>query len=162
MTRLSDAVQKATTIVRMQRYARNELKNALSQFKPTQQRATRNWLRDRQLSTALHRCLFGGLLISRQALEKLQELEIDFSGAPYCTAEMRLPTVLTVIVFRCGKLNFPFLRYRPLWTEEEIRSNEDAGVFHPVKTLTSVEIESQSANNRKKNVQYALRMRDWS
>jgi hypothetical protein len=110
-------------------------------FPPSCSRATRRWLRQRKLPTTLYRSIFGGSLISRRVLERLEELEIDLSGAPYCIDEMRLPTVLTALGFRCGKLNFPFYRYRPVWSEEEIFSNEDAGIFHPVKTLTSAETE---------------------
>jgi len=101
--------------------------------------ATRRWLRQRKLPTTLYRCIFGGHLISRSALERLAELKINFAGEPYCFAEMRLPTVLTALGFKCGRLNFPFYRYRPVWSEEEIHRNKDAGIFHPVKTLTSAE-----------------------
>jgi hypothetical protein len=110
-------------------------------YPPRCNRQTRKWLKQRNLSTTLYRCIFLGNLISRRALERLAEVGIDFSGAPYSVAEMRLPTVLTAIGFRCGKLDFPFCRYRPVWSEEEIHSNDDAGIFHPVKTLTSAERE---------------------
>jgi len=109
------------------------------EYPPGSNRATRKWLRQRKLPTALYRCIFGGNIVSRSVLERLEKLEIDFSGEPYCVAEMRLPTVLTAMGFRCGRLNFPFHRYRPEWSEEEIGANEDAGIFHPVKTLTSAE-----------------------
>lgn len=108
-------------------------------YPPGSNRATKRWLRQRKLPERLYRCIFGGNLVSRRALEKLEKLKIDFSGTPYCVAEMRLPTVLTAIGFRCGKLDFPFCRYRPMWSEEEIQSNEDAGIFHPLKKLTSAE-----------------------
>jgi len=110
-------------------------------FPPGCGRATRKWLRQRKLPTTLYRSIFGGNLISRRVLERLEELEIDLSGTPYCIDEMRLPTVLTALGFRCGKLNFPFYRYRPVWSEKEIFSNKDAGIFHPVKTLTLTETE---------------------
>jgi len=114
-------------------------------YPPGCNRKTRKWLRKRKLPTTLYRSLFGGSMISRSALERLRELKIDFSGEPFCTAEMRLPTVLTAVGFRCGKLRFPFYRYRPIWSEEEIRSIEDGGIFHPVKTLTSEEKKYKSA-----------------
>jgi len=119
-------------------------------YPPGCRRATKRWLRKRKMPTTLYRSLFGGNLISRRVLQRLEELEIDFSGEPYCFAEMRLPTVLTALGFRCGKLNFPFYRYRPVWSEEEICFNEDSGIFHPVKTLTSLEKEYNSEYTRRK------------
>lgn len=110
-------------------------------FPPGCNRRTRRWLQQRKLPATLYRSIFGGNIISRRALEKLKKLGIDFAGIPYCQAEMRLPTVLTAMGFRCGKLDFPFYRYRPMWSEEEIYSNEDVGIFHPVKILTSKEKE---------------------
>jgi hypothetical protein len=103
--------------------------------------ATRKWLRRRKLKTKLFRSLFGGCIISHSILKKLSDLNIDFSGEPYCFAEMRLPTVITNLGFKCGKLDFPNCRFRPIWQEKEIYENEDGGIFHPVKFLTSVEIE---------------------
>ena len=108
-------------------------------FPPGANRATKRWLKQRTLPTALYASLFAGNMVSRRALEKLEELKIDFSGDPPCQSEMRLPTILTAIGFKCGKLDFPFFRYRPVISEEEIYSNEGAGIFHPVKTLTSIE-----------------------
>lgn len=108
-------------------------------FPPGCNNATRRWLKQRKLPTTLYRSLFGGNMISRSALEKLADLKIDFSGTPYCYAEMRLPTILTALGFKCGQLNFPFYRYRPTWPEKEIFSNENTGIFHPVKELTYVE-----------------------
>jgi hypothetical protein len=113
-------------------------------YPPGCNRETRKWLRKRKLPTTLYRSIFAGSMISRSALERLRELKIDFSGEPFCTAEMRLPTVLTALGFRCGKLKLPFYRYRPIWSEEEIRSVEDGDFFHPVKTLTSEEKEYES------------------
>jgi len=110
-------------------------------FPPGSSWSTRRWLKRRKLPTTLYRCIFGGNMICRRALEKLEKLGIDFSGTPYCQSEMRLPTVLTAIGFRCGKLDFPFFRYRPVWSVNEVFANEDAGIFHPVKTLIPSEIE---------------------
>jgi len=104
-------------------------------------RATMRWLKQRMLPTALYRSMFAGALISRRCLERLKELGIDFSGAPYCQNEMRLPTMLTALGFRCGKLDFPFIRYRPDWHMNEIFANEDAGIFHPVKRPASAEMK---------------------
>ncbi len=106
--------------------------------------ATKRWLKQRKLPTTLYRCIFGGSIISRAVFERLSELKIDFSGEPYCFAEMRLATVITALGFKCGRLNFPFYRFRPVWSEKEIYSNAEAGIFHPVKTLTSVEKEYYS------------------
>ncbi len=103
--------------------------------------ATRNWLRQRKLKTNLFRSLFGGSLISHSILEKLSDLKIDFSGEPYCVAEMRFPTIITNLGFKIGKLDFPACRFRPIWQEKEIYKHEDAGIFHPVKSLTSVELK---------------------
>ncbi len=103
--------------------------------------ATKQWLRKRKLKTDLFRSLFGGCLISHSILEKLSNLNIDFSGEPYSVPEMRFPTVITNLGFKCGKLDFPTYRFRPIWNEAEIYANEEAGIFHPVKSLTSVEKE---------------------
>lgn len=105
-------------------------------------RATMRWLKQRMLPATLYRSMFAGALISRGCLERLKELKIDFSGAPYCQNEMRLPTLLTALGFRCGKLDFPFVRYRPDWPMSEIFANEDAGIFHPVKRLVSAEMKT--------------------
>jgi hypothetical protein len=112
-------------------------------FPPGSRWATKRWLKRRMLPTTLYRSNFAGTLISRRCLERLKELGIDFSGAPYCQEEMRLPTVLTALGFRCGKLDFPFVRYRPAWPVKEILANEDAGVFHPVKELVPTETAVQ-------------------
>ena len=104
--------------------------------------ATRKWLKKRKLKTNLFRSLFGGCLISRAILEKLSDLNIDFSGEPYCVAEMRFPTVITNLGFRCGKLDFPMCRFRPIWTETDIYGNENGAIFHPVKSLTTEETEN--------------------
>lgn len=101
--------------------------------------ATRKWLASKSLPTTLYRSLFGGNIISRRVLERLSKLGIDFSGRPYCCSEMRLPTVITALGFKVGKLDFPLFRFRPSWTEEEIKLHKEAGIFHPVKTLTDVE-----------------------
>ena len=101
--------------------------------------ATTRWLKQRMLPTTLYRSMFAGALISRRCLERFRKLGIDFSGAPYCQNEMRLPTILTAIGFRVGKLDFPFVRYRPEWHSNEIFANEYAGIFHPIKRLVSEE-----------------------
>lgn len=103
--------------------------------------ATKRWLRRRNLPEKLYRSNFAGPLVSRRCLERLAELGIDFSGAPYCKVEMRLPTVLTGLGFNVGRLDFPFVRYRPVWSVEEINANAEAGIFHPVKQLVSTERE---------------------
>jgi hypothetical protein len=102
-------------------------------FPPGCRRATIKWLKQKMLPTTLYRSIFAGALISRRCLERLQQLRIDFSGAPYCQNEMRLPTILSALGFRCGRLDFPFVRYRPEWSRNEILANADAGIFHPVK-----------------------------
>ena len=116
-------------------------------FPPGASHATRKWLKQRMLPTTLYSSLFAGNMISRRVLEKLEGLGIDFSSGPPCQAEMRLPTVLSSIGFKCGSLSFSFFRYRPTISEEEIRSNEDAGIFHPVKTLTSYELNPADHGN---------------
>jgi hypothetical protein len=107
-------------------------------------RATIRWLKQRMLPTALYSSLFAGGIISRGCLEKLKQLRIDFSGTPYCMCEMRFPTILKALGFRCGRLNFPYIRYRPEWSETEIFTNKDVGIFHPVKKLTSIEIKTKA------------------
>jgi len=110
-------------------------------YPPGCRRATVRWLKQRRLPTTLYRSMFAGALISRRCLERLKKLGIDFSGAPYCQNEMRLPTMLTALGFKCGKLDFPFIRYRPEWSMNEIFVNEDAGIFHPVKRPVSAEMK---------------------
>ena len=111
-------------------------------YPPGCRRATMRWLKQRMLPTTLYRSMFAGALISRRCLERLRKLGIDFSGAPYCQNEMRLPTMLTALGFKCGKLDFPFIRYRPEWSMNEIFVNEDAGIFHPVKRPVSAEMKT--------------------
>ncbi len=108
-------------------------------FPPKCSQVMKRWLKRRRLSTNLYRSIFSGNLLSRSVLEKLRELDQTSSAEFYCQSEMRLPTVLTNLGFKVSKLNFPFFRYRPIWSEEDICSNEKAGIFHPVKTLTSKE-----------------------
>jgi hypothetical protein len=103
-------------------------------------RATTRWLKQRMLPTTLYRGMFAGAMISRRCLERLRKLRIDFSGEPYCHCEMRLPTILTALGFKCGRLDFPFIRYRPEWSWSEIVINEDAGIFHPVKKSVPAEM----------------------
>ena len=111
-------------------------------FPPGSRRATVRWLRQRMLPTTVYRSMFAGTLISRCCLERLKQLRIDFSGAPYCQNEMRLPTLLSALGFRCGKLDFPYVRYRPEWSMNEIYAKKEEGIFHPVKRLVSDEIEA--------------------
>lgn len=111
-------------------------------FPPGSRKATMRWLEKRMLPTTLYRSMFAGTAVSRRCLEGLKKLGIDFSGAPYCQNEMRLPTLLSALGFRCGKLDFPFVRYRPEWSMKEILLNEDAGIFHPVKRPVLSEIAS--------------------
>jgi hypothetical protein len=123
----------------------NEYEKATSKwhfynYPPGCRSATGKWLRRRKLKTNIFKCLFGGCLISRSILEKLSDLKIDFSGEPYCVAEMRFPTIIAALGFKCGKLNFSSYRYKPIWQEKEIYANEITGIFHPVKSLTSEEI----------------------
>jgi hypothetical protein len=105
-------------------------------------KATVRWLKQRTLPTTLYCSLFAGALLSRRCFEKLKKLRIDLSGAPYAQNEIRLPTILVALGFRVIKLNFPFVRYRPEWTQNEIFANQDAGIFHPVKKLVSVELKT--------------------
>jgi hypothetical protein len=102
-------------------------------------RATIRWLRQRMLPTTLFRSLYAGALISRSCFEKMKKLRIDLSGSPYCMCEMRLPTIINALGFKVGKLDFPFVRYRPVWSEHEIFAKQDSGIFHPVKKLVTIE-----------------------
>ena len=103
-------------------------------------RATIKWLKKKGLSTTIYRSIFAGAMISRRCLEKLSKLGLDFSGSPYCQNEMRLPTVLSALGFRVGRLDFPFVRYRPEFQVNEIDANFEAGIFHPVKKALAPEL----------------------
>lgn len=105
-------------------------------------KATKKWLEKRMLPTKLYKSIFAGAIISRRCLERLRELKIDFSGAPYCQNEMRLPSLLSALGFKCGKLDFPFVRYRPEVSIDTIISNKDEGIFHPVKKLVISELQN--------------------
>lgn len=96
-------------------------------------------LRQQNLSTTLYQCLFSGNILSRKVLKKLQELDINFSEMPNVYCELSMPTLITALGFKCSKLDFPFLKYRPVVSEKEIQSYEDKGIFHPVKSLISME-----------------------
>jgi len=99
---------------------------------PGARRLTLRWLITRGLEPVLYRSLLAGSLISKNALEALVSLE----DLPYCQSEMRLPTVLTALGFKCAKLDFPMVRYRPPITRDEIHKEFEAGIFHPVYSLT--------------------------
>lgn len=98
------------------------------------------WLNKMQASKNLYRSIFAGALISRRCFEKLEKLQIEFSGSPYAPNEMRMPTVLSALGFKCGRLDFPLVRYRPELSWDKISSNNDLGIFHPVKNLTPLEL----------------------
>jgi len=95
---------------------------------PGARRLTLKWLKRRGLDPVLYRSLFAGNMISRKALEALVHLK----DLPYCHCEMRMPTVLTALGFKCGRLDFPMVRYRPPISRNEIENRTDAGIFHPV------------------------------
>jgi len=103
-------------------------------------RATIKWLKKKGLSTTIYRSIFAGAMISRRCFEELSKLGLDFSGSPYCQNEMRLPTVLSALGFRVGRLDFPFVRYRPEFSMAEIEANFEAGIFHPVKKALAPEL----------------------
>jgi hypothetical protein len=102
-------------------------------FPPSCRRATIKWLKKKMLPTTIYKSIFAGALISRRCFEELSRRNIDFSGTPYCQNEMRLPTILSALGFRCGKLEFPYVRYRPEWSIGQINAHNEAGIFHPVK-----------------------------
>lgn len=110
-------------------------------FPPGSRGAIKRWLRKRKISTKLYRSIFAGALISRKCLERLQSLGLDFSGIPYSNNEVRLPTVLAALGFKCCSLDFPFVRYRPEWSWDEILQNQNSGIFHPIKDLTPIETD---------------------
>jgi hypothetical protein len=106
---------------------------AFYDFPPGSRRSTLKWLKKRSLPTTIYKSIFAGALISRRCLNELTRQNIDFSGSPFGQNEMRLPTILNALGFKCGRLEFPFVRYRPEWSINEIETNKESGIFHPVK-----------------------------
>lgn len=113
--------------------------NFHSVFPPGASLTIKRLLRQRKLPTTLYQCLFGGNILSRRILEKLQEMDIKFTDLPNVYCEIFMPTISTALGFKCGRLDFPLVRYRPVVSEKEIQSDEDKGIFHPVKSLMSTE-----------------------
>lgn len=90
----------------------------------------RAWLRRHGLPQELYAGFFPGNMISRRVLEVLSKIPYPKYG--YC--EMRLPTIITALGFRCTRLDFPGVRTSPLNAEFIIRHN-DLGIYHPVREV---------------------------
>lgn len=97
-------------------------------YPPGARKAILRWLSDRGLKPSLYACLFAANMLSRNALESLADLPL-----PYGKSEMRLPTVLKALGFKCAKLDFPMVNYRPILSKKDIEDAPDAAIFHPVK-----------------------------
>jgi hypothetical protein len=110
-------------------------------YPPGGRRATLSWLKKRKLAPILYRSLLGGSMFSRKALEALEKLHYD-TAKPYCQGEMRLPTVLSALGFKCSKLGFQYYRYGPIWSENDVRNKAENGIFHPIRQLTREELSS--------------------
>ncbi|MEM2260630.1 MAG: hypothetical protein QXY65_06155 [Candidatus Methanomethylicaceae archaeon] len=93
-------------------------------------------LKKQGLKTTLYKCFFPGNMVSREVLEELERVEYPHYG--YC--ELRWPTVITALGFKCANLNFPMIRYRPYYKEVDILANKELGIFHPVIDDISINI----------------------
>ena len=88
------------------------------------------WLGKRGLRPVLYRCLcMAASMLSKRTLEVLADLPLP----SLCFCEMRLPTLLRALGFECEKLDFPMVRYRPVFSTNEIQRQPELGIFHPVK-----------------------------
>jgi len=85
------------------------------------------WLKDRNLRPVLYRGLFAGHMVSREVLIKLERMRL-----PYGFCEMRWPSILNGLGFRCIRLNFPMVRHRPSISKSDIETRSTLGLFHPV------------------------------
>lgn len=94
---------------------------------PGARRALMEWLRKRGLKPVFYRGLFAGHMVSRRVLEGLSGTRL-----PYGFCEMRWPTILTSMGFKCVRLNFPMIRYGIPVRRDDIIANKDLGIFHPV------------------------------
>jgi hypothetical protein len=94
---------------------------------PGARKALIKWLRDRGLKPKLYRCFFPGNMISRKVLENIEKIQL-----PYEFCEMRWPTVITGLGFKCVRLNFPMVRYKNPINKVDILEKKELGLFHPV------------------------------
>ncbi|MCS7120841.1 MAG: hypothetical protein RMJ07_06840 [Nitrososphaerota archaeon] len=86
-----------------------------------------SWLVKRGLKPYLYCGVFAGHMVSREVLTCLEKTPL-----PYGFCEMRWPSIIAGLGFKCTNLNFPMVRYgRPIH-KSEIIANERLGLFHPV------------------------------
>ena len=89
--------------------------------------AITKWLAAQGKSTTLQRGLFSCHFVSRKVLSKFASMNIPQG---YC--ELRWPTVINNFGFSCTKLDFPLVKFRPRLSKQEVESNWEKGIFHPV------------------------------
>ncbi|MEM2294206.1 MAG: hypothetical protein QXX94_08135 [Candidatus Bathyarchaeia archaeon] len=94
---------------------------------PGARRSLIEWLKKRRLKPVLYRGLFAGHMVSRRVLERLSGMRL-----PYGFCEMRWPTIVTAMGFKCVRLNFPMVRYGIPVRRDDIIANREMGIFHPV------------------------------
>jgi|YelNatPaOPRAMG01_1025707.scaffolds.fasta_scaffold22319_2 hypothetical protein len=88
----------------------------------------KKWLSKQGLKTNIYACLFVGNMVSREVLEELEKIPYPHYG--FC--EMRWPTIITALGFKCVKLDLPMVRYKPPYKKSEILAHKELGIFHPV------------------------------
>lgn len=85
------------------------------------------WLEKHGQGTELYRCLICLSIVSREVLAKLEKMSL-----PYGYCEMRYPSIINSLGFSCANLDFPMVKFRPSLSQQEIESNWEHGIFHPV------------------------------
>jgi len=94
---------------------------------PGARKALLNWLRDNKLKIKLYRGLFVGHIISRKVLERLKGISL-----PYGFCEMRWPSIIAGIGYKCVRLDFPMVKFGKPIRKAEVIANKELGLFHPV------------------------------
>ena len=113
----------------------------------------KKWLQKHGLKTTLYACLFVGNIVSREVLEELERIPYPHYG--FC--EMRWPTIITALGFKCTRLNFPAVRYRPFYEKQDIIMHKEFGIFHPVIEDISDEDISDTSQMRFLDSNYNLK-----
>lgn len=85
------------------------------------------WLKNHKLKPQLYKGLFAGHIVSRRVLKCLEKTPLPFG---FC--ELRWPSIISGLGFRCVQLSFPMVRYGEPVKKSEIIKNERLGIFHPV------------------------------
>ena len=94
-------------------------------------RSMQKWLKKNGERQEIFHGLFAGHIVSRKVLTRLEN---EHSAMPFAFCEVRWPTIISDLGFRCQPLDFPMVNAgdRPK-SLQSIIDRMNLGIFHPVR-----------------------------